>query len=30
MDEQWRTEMVARFDRAIEILITGETAGFRQ
>lgn len=30
IDEQWRTEMVARFDRAIGILITGETAGFGQ
>ena len=30
IDEEWRTEMLARFDRAIEILITGETAGFGQ
>jgi len=30
MDEQWRREMVARFDRALEILTTGEIAGFRK
>ena len=28
IDEEWRKEMVARFDRAIGILITGEIAGF--
>lgn len=30
IDEKWRAEMVARFDRAIEILTTGEIAGFRK
>jgi hypothetical protein len=28
IDEEWRREMIARFDRAIKILTTGEIAGF--
>jgi len=30
IDEGWRKEMIARFDRAMEILTTGEIAGFRK
>ncbi len=29
IDEKWRQEMIARFDRAIEILLNGELAGFK-
>ena len=29
-DEAWRKEMIARFDKAMEILVTGEIAGFGQ
>jgi ferredoxin len=28
IDEAWRKEMIARFDKAVEILITGKIAGF--
>jgi hypothetical protein len=28
VDEEWRREMISRFDRALEILTTGEIAGF--
>lgn len=30
IDEEWRKEMITRFDKAMEILITGEIAGFGQ
>jgi collagenase-like PrtC family protease len=30
IDEKWRKEMVARFDRALDILVSGEIAGFPQ
>ncbi|MGO8991643.1 MAG: U32 family peptidase [bacterium] len=28
IDEEWRKEMISRFEKAIDILITGEIAGF--
>ena len=30
IDEEWRKEMITGFDRAMEVLITGEIAGFGQ
>jgi collagenase-like PrtC family protease len=30
IDEEWRIEMISRFDNAINILLTGEIAGFGQ
>lgn len=29
IDEEWRQEMISRFDRAVEILVKGEIAGFK-
>ncbi len=29
IDEEWRREMLARFDRSLQILTTGEIAGFK-
>jgi collagenase-like PrtC family protease len=30
IDEEWRQEMISRFDRSMEILVKGEIAGFSQ
>jgi len=30
IDEEWRKEMIARFDRAVEILLNGELAGYNK
>ena len=30
IDEQWRNEMIAKFDRAVETLLKGELAGYKQ
>lgn len=30
IDEEWRQEMISRFDRSMEILVKGEMAGFSQ
>lgn len=30
IDEEWRKEMISRFEKAIDILVTGEIAGFGQ
>ncbi len=30
IDEKWRKEMIARFDRAVESLLTGELAGYNK
>jgi hypothetical protein len=30
IDDEWRQEMISRFDRAVEILVKGEIAGFSQ
>jgi collagenase-like PrtC family protease len=29
IDEEWRREMISRFDRAVDILISGELAGYK-
>jgi len=30
IDEAWRKEMIARFDKAVEVLLSGEMAGYRK
>lgn len=30
IDEEWRQEMISRFDRSLEILVKGEIAGFKK
>jgi collagenase-like PrtC family protease len=30
IDEEWRQEMISRFDKAMEILVKGEIAGFKK